>query len=70
VQMDSKQHRILRSSVVEITELYVDALNHGYSDYAKSLIPMMSDREGRYASGEFFIKPSDSGTSEDSSGGE
>ena len=70
MQMDSRQHRILRSSVVEITELYVDALNHGYSEYAESLRGMMEDREERFASGTFFVKPSDSGTSSDSSGSE
>ena len=68
--MDSRQHRILRSSLVEVAELYAEAINRMNEDYAESLLPILREREVRFQNGKLFTESSDSGTSPDSGGGE
>jgi hypothetical protein len=66
--MDSKSHRILKSSIIELTELIHAAQKADANEYARSLQPLLDDREVRYTNGIFYSESGDSGTSQDSDG--
>lgn len=65
MQMDSRQHRILKASFYEIFELHQEAIQRGLLEYAGSLLPLIVERERRLDNGKLFSGGDSSGTGED-----
>lgn len=70
MQMDSRSHRILRSSLVELLELHKESVYSNQENYARALAVIIQERKIRFDSGEFYTYSGDSGTEADSDGGE
>lgn len=63
--MESRDHRILLASIVELRECYAESVL-GLQDNAANLMhELMVERVGRLERGEFYSESSGSGTSED-----
>lgn len=63
--MESRDHRILLSSIVELRECYAALVLSGQDNAANFMHGLMVERVGRLERGEFYSESSDSGAAED-----
>jgi hypothetical protein len=67
--MESRDHRILLASLVELRECYHGLVVSMQDNAASFMHELMLERLGRLERGEFYSESSDSGIAEDSDGG-